>query len=122
MRPRFFFDKKKFGVEKLVGNPIARGSSESEEAAVATQKLLKQFIEEAPIADQAKLDLPRLFAESRDFFPGLSSDEKKMKLARTSYANYLKDVAGVHADVVKLFREMPNALSGVGFEAGSGRD
>jgi len=122
MRPRFFFDKETFGVDKLVVNPIARGSSESEDAAVATQKLLKQFIEEAPIADQAKLDLPRLFAESRDFFPGLSSDEKKMKLARTSYANYLKDVVGVHADVVKLFQAMPHPLYGVGIDAVSAQD
>jgi len=122
MRPRFFFDKETFGVDKLVVNPIARGSSESEDAAVATQKLLKQFIEEAPIADQAKLDLPRLFAESRDFFPGLGSDEKKMKLARTSYANYLKDVVGVHADVVKLFQAMPHPLYGVGIDAVSAQD
>jgi spermidine dehydrogenase len=122
MRPKFFFDKETFGVDKLVVNPIARGSSESEDAAVATQKLLKQFLDEAPIADRAKLDLPRLFAESRDFFPGLSSDEKKMKLARVSYANYLKDVVGVHADVVKLFQAMPHPLYGVGIDAVSAQD
>jgi len=122
MRPRFFFDKETFGTDKLVVNPIARGSSESEDAAVATQQLLKQFLDEAPIAGQAKLDLPRLFAESRDFFPGLSSDEKKSKLARVSYANYLKDVVGVHADVVKLFQAMPHPLYGVGIDAVSAQD
>jgi spermidine dehydrogenase len=122
MRPRFFFDKETFGTDKLVVNPIARGSSESEDAAVATQQLLKQFLDEAPIADQAKLDLARLFAESRDFFPGLNSDEKKMKLARTSYANYLKDVVGVHPDIIKLFQAMPHPLYGVGIDAVSAQD
>jgi spermidine dehydrogenase len=122
MRPRFFFDKETFGVDKLVVNPIARGSTESEDAAVATQQLLKQFLDEAPIADQAKLDLPRVFAESRDFFPGLSSDEKKRKLARVSYANYLKDVVGVHPDIVKLFQAMPHPLYGVGIDAVSAQD
>jgi spermidine dehydrogenase len=122
MRPKFFFDKETFGVDKLVVNPIARGSSESEDAAVATQRLLKQFLDEAPIADQAKLDLPRLFAESRDFYPGLSSDEKKMKLARISYANYLKDLVGVHADIVKSFQAMPHPLYGVGIDAVSAQD
>jgi spermidine dehydrogenase len=122
MRPKFFFDKETFGNDKLVVNPIARGGSESEDAAVATQKLLRQFLDEAPIADQAKLDLPRLFAESRDFFPGLSSDEKKMKLARVSYANYLKDTVGVHADIVKLFQAMPHPLYGVGIDAVSAQD
>jgi spermidine dehydrogenase len=122
MQPRFFFDKETFGADKLVVNPITRGNSESEDAAVATQQLLKQFLDEAPIADHAKLDLPRLFAESRDFFPGLSSDEKKRKLARVSYANYLKDVVGVHADVVKLFQAMPHPLYGVGIDAVSAQD
>jgi spermidine dehydrogenase len=122
MRPKFFFDKETFGVDKLVVNPIARGSSESEDAAAATQELFKQFIDEAPIADQARRDLPRLFAESRDFFPGLSSDEKKSKLARVSYANYLKDVVGVHADIVKLFQAMPHPLYGVGIDAVSAQD
>ena len=122
MRPRFFFDKETFGADKLVVNPIARGSSESEDATAATQQLLKQFLDEAPIAEQAKLDLPRLFAESRDFFPGLSSDQKKMKLARVSYANYLKDVVGVHPDIVKLFQAMPHPLYGVGIDAVSAQD
>ncbi|MFZ1157543.1 MAG: hypothetical protein WAO10_07170, partial [Candidatus Sulfotelmatobacter sp.] len=122
MRPKFFFDKETFGADKLVVNPIARGSTESEDAAVTTQQLFKQFVDEAPIADQAKLDLPRLFAESRDFFPGLSSDEKKMKLARVSYANYLKDVIGVHPDIVKLFQAMPHPLYGVGIDAVSAQD
>jgi spermidine dehydrogenase len=122
MRPRFFFDKETFGVDKLVINPIARGSSESEDAAATTQQLLKQFLDEAPIADQAKLDLARLFAESRDFFPGLSSDEKKRKLARVSYASYLKDMVGVHGDIVKLFQAMPHPLYGVGIDAVSAQD
>jgi spermidine dehydrogenase len=122
MRPKFFFDKETFGVDKLVVNPIARGSTESEDAAAATQQLLKQFLDEAPIADQAKLDLPRLFSEGRDFFPGLSSDEKKRKLARVSYASYLKDVVGVHADIVKLFQAMPHPLYGVGIDAVSAQD
>ena len=53
MRPRFFFDEETFGAGKLVINPIARGGSESEDAAVATRQLLKQFLAEAPIADQS---------------------------------------------------------------------
>jgi spermidine dehydrogenase len=122
MKPRFFFDKETFGTDKLVVNPIARGSSESEDATATTQQLLKQFLDEAPIADQAKLDLPRLFAEGRDFFPGLSSDEKKSKLARVSYANYLKDMVGVHPDIVKLFQAMPHPLYGVGIDAVSAQD
>jgi spermidine dehydrogenase len=122
MRPKLFFDKETFGADKLVINPLARVSTESEDDSVATPPLLKQFLDEAPIAEEAKIDLPRLFAESRDFFPGLSSDEKKVKLARTSYASYLKDVIGVHADIVKVFQAMPHPLYGVGIDAVSAQD
>ena len=45
-----------------------------------------------------------------------------MKLARVSYANYLKDVVGVHADIVKLFQAMPHPLFGVGIDAVSAQD
>jgi len=122
MRPKFFFDKATFGTEKLVINPLARSGSESEDVAEATPQLMQQFLQEAPIADQAKLDLQRLFTESKDYFPGLNSDQKKDKLARVSYASYLKDVVGMHLDVVKLFQAMPHPLYGVGIDAVPAQD
>src|SRR5207253_851855 len=76
----------------------------------------------APIAEQAKRDLQRLYEERKDYLPGLTSDEKKAKLARKSYANFLKDVAGVHADIVKLYQTLPHGLFGVGFDAVSAQD
>ncbi|MGA9977275.1 MAG: NAD(P)-binding protein [Candidatus Sulfotelmatobacter sp.] len=122
MRPKFFFDKATFGADKLVINPLARAGSESEDDAEATPQLLKQFLAEAPIADQAKLDLQRLFTESKDYFPGLSSDQKKDKLARVSYANYLRNVVGAHEDVVKVFQALPHPLYGVGIDAVPAQD
>ncbi|MGC2328469.1 MAG: hypothetical protein WA604_17275 [Candidatus Sulfotelmatobacter sp.] len=76
----------------------------------------------ASIADQAKLDLQRLFTESKDYFPGLSSDQKKDKLARVSYANYLRNVVGAHEDVVKVFQALPHPLYGVGIDAVPAQD
>ncbi len=45
-----------------------------------------------------------------------------MKLARISYANYLKDVAGVHEDIVKIYQALPHGLFGVGIDAVSAQD
>ena len=56
-------------------------------------ELLKQFLADAPIAEQAKHDLERLYQEKKDYFPGLTSEEKKAKLARMSYASFLTDIA-----------------------------
>jgi spermidine dehydrogenase len=83
---------------------------------------LKQFLAGAPLADQAKLDLQRLYDEPKDYYPGLTSDEKKAKLARISYASFLKDVAGVHEDIVKLYQALPHGLFGVGIDAVSAQD
>ena len=122
LRPRIFFDKETFGADKLVTNFNPRGGTESEDAATASPDLLKQFLADAPIADQAKRDLERLFHEPKDYFPGLTSDQKKAKLARISYASFLRDMCGVHEDIVKMYQAMPHPLFGVGIDAVSAQD
>ena len=122
LQSTIFFDKETFGVDKLVVNFHPRGGGESEDAAAESPKLLKRFLSEAPIAEQAKRDLESLYNEPKDYFPGLSSDEKKAKLARISYAKYLTDVAGVHPDIVKIYQALPHGLFGVGIDAVSAQD
>jgi spermidine dehydrogenase len=122
LRSKIFFDKETFGVDKLVINYHPRGGGESEDSANASQELLKQFLADAPLADLAKRDLLRLYQEPKDYYPALTSDEKKAKLARISYASFLKDVAGVHEDIVKLYQTIPHGLFGVGIDAVSAQD
>ena len=122
LRPKIFFDKETFGADKLVINPSPRGGGESEDAAATSMELLKQFVAEAPIADQAKLDLQRLHHEPKDYFPGLTSEQKKAKLARISYASFLRDIAGVHEDIIKMYQSLPHGLFGVGIDAVSAQD
>jgi spermidine dehydrogenase len=122
LRPRIFFDKETFGADKLVINPNPHGGGESENPAGVTPELLKEFFAAAPIAEQAKKDLLRLQDEPKDYFPGLTSDEKKAKLARISYARFLTDIAGVHPDIVKMYQTMPHPLFGVGIDAVSAQD
>ncbi len=120
--PKIFFDKETFGSDKLTIHPTPRGGTESEESATAAPGLPKQFLADAPIAEQAKRDLQALLQEPKDYFPGLNSDEKKAKLARISYANFLKDVASVHPDIIELYQTMPHPLFGVGIDAVSAQD
>jgi spermidine dehydrogenase len=122
MRPKVFFDKETFGVDKLVINPNPRNGGESEDAAAPSSEMLKQFLADAPIADQAKRDLMRLYQEPKDYFPGLTSDQKKAKLARMSYASFLKDTAGVHEDIIKFYQALPHGLFGVGIDAVAAQD
>ena len=122
LRPRMFFDKETFGTDKLIASPSPRAGGESEDSDTSSSKVPKKFLAEAPIADQAKRDLQRMYDEPKDHYPGLSSDQKKAKLARISYANYLKDVAGVHPDIVKVYQTIPHGLFGVGIDAVSAQD
>ena len=123
LHPKIFFDKETFGSDKLATNFSTRGWTESEDKInQSQQQLLKQFLAEAPIAEQAKRDLQRLYEEPKDYFPGLTSDEKKAKLARVSYANFLKDTVGVHDDVVKIYQALPHGLFGVGIDAVAAQD
>ena len=122
LRSRIFFDKETFGIDKLAVNFGMRGGGESEDEPNASADLLKQFLAEAPLADVAKRDLLRLIEEPKDYYPGLTSDQKKAKLARVSYATFLKEVAGVHDDVVKLYQTLPHGLFGVGIDAVSAQD
>ncbi len=120
--PRIFFDKETFGVDKLVVNPNPHGWTESEDTRATSSDLFKQFLAAAPLANQAKLDLQRLRQEPKDYFPGLTSDQKKAKLARISYASFLKEVAGVHPDIIKMYQALPHGLFGVGIDAVAAQD
>ena len=122
LRPKIFFDKETFGADKLVVNFDPRGWAESGDAGPSSAKLLRQFLAEAPIAEQAKRDLQNLLQQPRDYYPGLTSDEKKAKLARISYAKFLTDVAGCHEDIVKMFQTLPHGLFGVGIDAVAAQD
>ncbi|HEV2470284.1 MAG TPA: FAD/NAD(P)-binding protein [Candidatus Sulfotelmatobacter sp.] len=122
LRPRIFFDKETFGTDKLVVNFNPRNGGESEDTGSETPSLLKQFLADSPIADQAKQDFERLFREKKDYYPGLTSDEKKARLARISYNDFLRKMVGVHEDVIKVFQAFPHGLFGVGFDAVAAQD
>ena len=122
LRSTVFFDKETFGVDRLVVGPASLRGGEEDYSVPADQDQWKQFLANAPLAQQAKSDLDRLRHDSQDYFPGLSSTEKKAKLARMSYAAYLRDVVKVHEDVLKLYQPLPQALFGLGIDAVSAQD
>lgn len=119
--PKVFFDKEAFGADKLVANPMPRVGGESEDDRAQTHAL-EIFLQEAPLSAAAKADYRRLVTENRDYLPGLSSDEKKARLARMSYNSFLIDLVKVSPEVVKVFQAMPQPLFGIGFDAVAAQD
>jgi len=121
LSPAVFFDKETFGRDVLVTEPRPDSYNEPSKRQ-STEERWKTFLSNAPLAEQAKKDLRRLYSEPKDYMPGLSSDEKKARLARMSYAKYLTDVAQCHEDVVKYLQARPYSLFGLGIDAVSAQD
>ncbi len=107
-----FFDKETFGRDVLTSNPL-RGRRAR---AGTDDPAFKRFSREAPLSDGAKADLARLLTEKKDYLPGLSSTEKKARLARMSYPDYLTKVAKASPEIVTLLQSTLNGLYGAGID------
>ena len=87
--PSVFFDKETFGADALTANPLPVGGTSNEgDDTPERQKVWDRFFDKAPLSENAKADLVRL-RKGEDYYPGLTSDEKKARLARLSFHSSL---------------------------------
>jgi spermidine dehydrogenase len=85
-----FFDKEHFGQDRVVpGNPR-----------------LPDFFAKAPLSETARKDLIRLHGKNPDYMAGMNDHEKRAKLARMSYQDYLLNVAKITPDAIPFFLGM----------------
>jgi spermidine dehydrogenase len=108
LRRAFFFDRETFGSDRLVSG--------------YSHELSEAFLRAAPLSEAVKRDLRRLATEPWDPMPGLSSADKKARLARMSYAHFLTQVWGLDAGVLPLFQTRTHGLFGVGIDAVPAQD
>src|SRR5215813_3526256 len=108
-----FFDKETFGVDRLLP-----GFGTHYLGLTYPPEILAQI----PVSEAARKDLARLQEENVDYLAGLSADEKRRKLTKTSYKDYLLQYVKVHPDVIKVFQTAPHGLYGVGIDAVSAWD
>jgi spermidine dehydrogenase len=119
LKQKIFFDQETFGADRLVVSPSPR---RRKQAAHQADHTWQEFAAQAPLTDKAKADLRRLYVLDQDLMPGLTSDQKKAKLARLSYADYLLNLVKVDPKVVALLQAYPQGLYGVGIDAVSAQD
>jgi spermidine dehydrogenase len=98
-----FFDRETFGADRLVS-----GYGELP---------IREFLASSPLKERVKSDLARLYDGREDYLPGLSSDEKKKKLAHVSYRDYLVEIAKADAGVVPFLNSRPMGLFCTGIDA-----
>jgi spermidine dehydrogenase len=108
LKAAFFFDAETFGVDRLVTGYSHQFSGE--------------FVSAAPLSEPVKRALARLLMEPWDPMPGLTSAEKKARLARMSYAHFLTQVWHLDAGVLPFFLTRTHGLFGVGIDAVPAQD
>jgi spermidine dehydrogenase len=111
-----FFDNETFGADKLVaglpGGFMGGGSAED----------WKKFLAQTPLAAEVQRDIFHLETDPPDYLPELSSEEKKGKLSRISYRDFLLKMAKVHPGVIPFYQTRTHDLFGAGIDAVSALD
>ena len=107
----FFFDRETFGIDKLVVGLPLRGRTAKDTAA------WPEFLAKTPLSADARNAIARLETEPIDYMPGLSSVEKKDRLSRMSYKDFLLNVVKVPSDVIPFYQTRTQGLYGVGIDA-----
>jgi spermidine dehydrogenase len=122
LEPHIFFDKETFGSDRLVPDPHPLYGGETEPFTDFNSARWAAFAKSAPLTDKAKADYRRLTTDKVDYMPGLSSDEKKARLARISYESFLRDFVKVDDSIIKLYQAGPHPLFGLGIDAVAAQD
>jgi spermidine dehydrogenase len=103
-----FFDKETFGADRFVAG-VGR---------VPWPELLAR----TPLSAEAQSDIARIEEADTDYLPGLSSDEKKSRLAKMSYRDFLLNIVKADPGVVPFYQARTHGEWGVGIDAVSALD
>jgi spermidine dehydrogenase len=106
LRSAFFFDRETYGADRLVAGDVRD----------------EKFLAAAPVTDSVRRDLRRLFTERFDPMPGLSSAEKKARLARMSYTDFVTKLWKLEPGVLRFYQTRTHSLFGVGVDAVPAQD
>jgi len=107
-----FFDKETWGVDHLALRPARDSRS------WPRSEYPPEFVSKMPLSEQARKDMLRLCDPKQpDYLAGLSSADKKLRLAKMSYQDFLLTVAKVDPQVLWFFRHFGEDVFCVGADA-----
>ena len=98
-----FFDKNTFGADKLIAG--------------VDKKPWRVLLTDAPLSERAKADIVRIQEADIDYMPGLTSDQKKARLLRMSYKDFLLNIVRADPAVIPFYQARTLDEWGVGIDA-----
>jgi spermidine dehydrogenase len=103
-----FFDKETWGSDRLLRGGASEGGG----------KFTAEFLAQTPLSAQAQKDTLRLYDSGQpDYMPGLSSAEKKQRLASISYQDFLLNHAKVDKQILWFLQGLSKSFFQVGIDA-----
>lgn len=108
LRTGVFFDRETFGADKLA---VGAGSVP-----------VRQLLAGAPLPQRACEDIERIEEGSIDYLPGLTSEQKKQRLSRISYSDFLRTLVKVDPATIRYYQTHTHGEWGVGIDAVSALD
>lgn len=107
-----YFDKSKYGVDRVLPSPLAGFFGEPSDSALAEANFRKM-----PISAEAQHAFLMLLHDGTDYLEGKSIEEKTEFLRQITYEQYLQDVVGVPKELTDIFRDQIAPFWGVGWDA-----
>lgn len=98
-----FFDKETFGEDRMVA-----GLGET---------AWPEWLAKTPLSEKVRRDIARVYTEKVDYLSGLSTDEKRAKLRKISYADFLTKMCKMDPEGLKFFQSYTHDLFTVGIDA-----
>ena len=98
-----FFDRETFGQDTMVTGLNTTPWAE--------------FLAQAPLSDAARRDIARVYTDKVDYLPELTRDQRRAKLAKISYADFLTKTCNVTPEALPFFQTYTHDLFGVGIDA-----
>jgi spermidine dehydrogenase len=96
-----FFDKETFGADYLATGRFGFSGS----------------LDDAPLSESAKKELEHLFADKKDYLPGMTPAERRAVLESHTWREYLEKYTGVGEEVLTFVQKWSHGVWAIGADA-----